>query len=171
MSKKFTIDQKKALKQKIDDVIKSKQGKKHSEKISYVIYKIIKECNPKIEVTSNSSGALLFFHNLSDNTYIKLDEYLNSLDKEELKRIKNTITRNSEILNTEMMTSENYTETLEDSRFKLSNKEKNIIKRKEYEKELEGSEHSDDNIYNTEKQSSGSKDNNIFIKKNKQNKN
>ena len=68
----YKIDDIKKLLSKIENV----KEKKHLEKIKSIIFKE----NPNMSTTKKSSGTLLFFHNLSQITYKKLDIFLVWLD-------------------------------------------------------------------------------------------
>ena len=72
----YTISDKKILIQKINDL-------KDNDKIKKVKQIIFKE-NPDLSFTKNSSGILLFFHNLNHDTYAKLDEYFTLLDQQKI---------------------------------------------------------------------------------------
>ena len=74
MSKTYTFEYKKMLKDRIEKIA----DKKILEKIRDIIFKQ----NPNINVSQNSSGMLLFFHNLTDSTYNKLDSFLQKLEKD-----------------------------------------------------------------------------------------
>ena len=77
MSKTYTFEYKKKLKDRIEKLT----DKKTLEKIRDIIFKH----NPDINVSQNSSGMLLFFHNLTDITYNKLEIFLNKTDSDKLK--------------------------------------------------------------------------------------
>ena len=121
MSKTYTFEYKKKLKDRIEKITE----KKILEKIRDIIFKQ----NPDINVSQNSSGMLLFFHNLTDNTYNKLELFLNKLDNDKLKVI-----------------TASYTDTQEDIKIKINDKnsnirlssiEKNLIKKKDYYDKLQ----------------------------------
>ena len=77
MSKIYTFEFKKKLKDRIEKIT----DKKTLEKIRDIIFKY----NPKVSVSQNSSGMLLFFHNLNEFTYNRLDYFLNKLDNDKIK--------------------------------------------------------------------------------------
>ena len=121
MSKIYTFEFKKKLKDRIEKIT----DKKTLEKIRDIIFKY----NPKVSVSQNSSGMLLFFHNLTDISYNKLELFLNKLDNEKLKDLTSS-----------------YTDTQEDIKIKINEKkanirlssvEKNLIKKKDYYDKLE----------------------------------
>ena len=76
---KITFEFKKKLKERIEKL----SEKEHIEKIKQLILKN----NPDLSYTQNSSGVLLFFHNLTENTYQKLDMYLRKIDTEKIRKI------------------------------------------------------------------------------------
>ena len=96
MSKIYTFEFKKKLKDRIEKIT----DKKTLEKIRDIIFKY----NPKVSVSQNSSGMLLFFHNLTDISYNKLELFLNKLDNEKLKDLTSS-----------------YTDTQEDIKIKINN--------------------------------------------------
>lgn len=164
---KYTMSRKKILAEKIQKI----RNLEHIDKIKEIIYAE----NPNLSVTKNSSGILFYFHNLNEPTYKKLHKFVKHVDK--LNKL-----NNDAIIATENY--ENYSQEISEmhtgNKFRLSNKEKSIIKRKQYEDEINGSELyvSEDNTeeIKTKKtediKSDSNLDNNInksniFIKKNK----
>jgi hypothetical protein len=140
MITEYTIEEIKKILTKIEKL----KEKKHIEKVKEIIFKE----NPNLSTTKKSSGVLLFFHNLSQSTYKKLDIFFNKLEKEKMNILSATL-------------SENYEKTLSEisdlcePKVKLSNAEKKIIKKKNYHKQIE--EKSDD-IYVS--------DDDVFLNKN-----
>lgn len=116
MSIEYDIDHKKKILKKIENL----RERKYIEKIRKIIF----EENPEISTTKKSSGELLFFHNLTENTYKKLDIFFNKLESNKLKKIKNTLSESYEKNLSDINNNEPY--------IKLSNAEKKIIKKKEY---------------------------------------
>ena len=120
MSKIYTFEFKKKLKDRIEKIT----DKKTLEKIRDIIFKY----NPKVNVSQNSSGMLLFFHNLNEFTYNRLDYFLNKLDNDKIKVL-----------------TASYTDTQEDIKIKINDKnniklssiEKNLIKKKDYYDKLQ----------------------------------
>lgn len=139
MTSEYDIDDIKKILKKIENI----KERKYIE----IVRKIIFKENPNISTTKKTSGELLFFHNLTQSTYKKLDIFFNKLENDKLKKIKNTL-------------SESYEKNLSDindsePHIKLSNAEKKIIKKKEYHNQI--SQYTDD-IYVS--------DDDIFINKN-----
>ena len=120
MNKTYTFEYKKKLKDRIEKLT----DKKTLEKIRDIIFKY----NPKVNVSQNSSGMLLFFHNLNEFTYNRLDYFLNKLDNDKIKVL-----------------TASYTDTQEDIKIKINDKnniklssiEKNLIKKKDYYDKLQ----------------------------------
>ena len=83
MTSEYKIDDIKKLLTKIEQL----KEKKHVEKIKEYIFKE----NPDIETTKKSSGTLLFFHNLTQSTYKKIDLYFIKLENEKINKITSTI--------------------------------------------------------------------------------
>ena len=109
------------------------------------------------DYTENTNGVFIFFHNLEDDVYEKLESYVNNIYKLHKKNLnlKNII--NSELSdsiiglsesindidneidtdnNLSNITNNNTNEQFKDINKQLSNKEKMIIKRKKYEQYL-----------------------------------
>lgn len=58
-------------------------GKIRNKNTTQKILEIIKRHNPRIKVTHTLNGtALMYFHKLQPETYIELDQYINSIKKE-----------------------------------------------------------------------------------------
>jgi hypothetical protein len=91
----YTINDKKILIEKINEI----KDKTQIKKIKQIIFKE----NPDLSFTKNSSGILLFFHNLTNSTYIKLDDYFKILDQ---KRIDEITIRSAELRSAELRSSE-----------------------------------------------------------------
>ncbi len=146
MPKDYTIEDIKVILKKIENV----KERKHIEKIKEIIYKE----NSNLSVTKKSDGILLFFHNLNQSTYKRLDRFFDKIDNDKILKA----TSYSESLN--ISNSDNNTETnteqCESPQIKLSNTEKKILKKKEYHKQIY-SDNKDDVYVNDE----------IFYNKNK----
>lgn len=166
MSKNYSYDDIEKLSQKIQKIKK----KKNLEEIRDIII----ENNPKINITQNSYGIYLCFNELSNDTFIKLDKYIKKYFENE-NSIKNTSEFN--YANSTVTEEEKKGDFLYDnnSRLKFSNKEKNLIKKRLYDKALQiNSEVNNyektvktDNISNTVKEIENNESNKIFLKKNK----
>jgi hypothetical protein len=141
MTDEYKIDDIKKILKKIE-AIKEKQ---YIEKIKEII---ISE-NPNISFTKKSSGILLFFHNLSQNTYKRLDLFFEKLESEKLNTISVTFSENNNLSNSD--------DSIYDSpHVKLSNSEKKILKKKEYHKQIDNTHKddiyvSDDEVYHSKK--------------------
>jgi hypothetical protein len=116
---KFSHDKKMEIKKKIEKI----------KKKEYLvdIFKIIEQAK---EFTENTNGVFFFFHDLPDEIYEKLDNYVNNIYKLHKKN-----TSVSNVLNSEI------SETINDTSDKnidkhLTNKEKVIFRRKKYEEYL-----------------------------------
>lgn len=93
----------------------------------------------KGEYTENRNGVYIFFHNLNDEVYEKLEAYVNNIYKIHRKKmnIKSIVT--SELSDNVISCSENMFSdsiNIEQINKELSNKEKMIMRRKNYEKYL-----------------------------------
>jgi len=128
MSKIYSYDDMEKLSQKIKKIKK----KKILEKIKDIII----DNNPNINITENSYGIYLCFNELTNDTFIKLDKYIKKYLSEE--NVTKTISENNNIINS---INNNYSKNdyfFEDnSRLKFSNKEKNLLKKRLYDKALQ----------------------------------
>lgn len=120
LSNEYKIDDIKKLLSKIETL----KDKNHIKKIKQIIFKE----NPELNTIKKATGTLLFFHNLSQSTYKKIDKFFNKLEIAQLESITTSL-------------SESYERTLSDIKLvdtdenhvvKLSNSERKIMKRKEY---------------------------------------
>lgn len=117
------------------DHTKKMEIKKKIEKIKkkeYLldIFKII--TSESKDYSENNNGVFIFFHDLSDETYKKVENYVDNI----YKLYKNNINNNSaSIFNSEISESINdYPDKNNDKN--LTNKEKMILRRKKYEEYL-----------------------------------
>lgn len=103
------------------------------------IFKIITHYSK--DYTDNNNGVFIFFHNLEDEVYEKIENYVNKI----YKMYKKPSSSIYNICNSELSDSQNFlsdtqtcvTDTIElDHDKNLSNKEKQIMRRKKYEKYL-----------------------------------
>lgn len=154
MSEIYSIDDKRRLAEKIENT----KNKELIEKIKKIIFKE----NPDINITKNSSGLLIYFHNLTEKTYSKILKLFDDIENNKIKELKKTITDTNDMLMSEVGELNQFTETI----YKLSNKEKNILKRKQYEKDI--GEEEDPDIYLSEDDcNKANTSTQIFIKKSK----
>jgi len=128
---KYTFEFKKKLKERIEKI----NSKEHVEKIKQIIFKN----NPNISYTQNSSGVLLFFHNLTELTYQKIDTYLKKIEFEKIKQITTTNISDEDFITQNV--SENFNINI-----RLSSLEKNIIKKKDYYEKLKEENNVDTDI-------------------------
>ncbi len=118
----FTLEEKRKLSNKIS----ANRNKEDLLKIRNIIF----EDNPNIPINRDSGGMLMFFQDLDPLTYIKLDKYVKEMERKRLKKQTNVITKTSDRMLSEM-TDTNYMTSR--SRYRYSNKERTIMKRKEYD--------------------------------------
>ena len=87
------------------------------------------------DYTENNNGVFVFFHNLEDEVYDQIENYVNKIYKMHKKSSSNILN----IYNSELSDSQNFcSDTIEiDNDKNLSNKEKLIMRRKKYEKYLD----------------------------------
>ncbi len=131
MSKKYSYDDMEKLSQKIQKIKK----KKNLEEIRDIII----NNNKQLNITENSYGIYLCFNKLSTETFIKLEKYIKKYNDSE----KNTLSVNSFTMpytptNDEEHSKYSNNDYLYDqnSRLKFSNKEKNLIKKRLYDRAL-----------------------------------
>jgi hypothetical protein len=138
-SKIFTLDDKKKLKGKIEKI----NSRDMIEKIKNIILKN----NPQLSYTQNSSGVLLFFHNLTNETYEKIELLLKKNDAEKIKSIEILSDEKSSITLDKIS---NLKEPQQNNN-RLSSLEKNIIKKKDYYEKLKEENNCDvDIIYRSD---------------------
>ena len=93
------------------------------------IFKIITSQNE--DFTSNKNGVFIFFHDLSDEIYERVENYVNNIYKMHNNNKNNSMS----IFNSELSESvNNCIENIDDKN--LTNKEKMISRRKKYEEYL-----------------------------------
>ena len=151
-------------KKKLAEKIMGLKDKKDTKMIKAIIYKH----NPNISVVKKSTGILMYFQNLENDTYYELDNYIdNKLLAECEKKIKD-INNLESVFSSDIMSSEE--KKSKKSSYKYSNKEKNLIRRNDYERslnEMNGTESFTveyDN-FNSVEESEKNDNSNIFIKK------
>ena len=135
MPNKYTRDQIKKLASKIN---------KFTNKNDFIkIFEILKD-EIGDSVTENNNGLFMFFHNLSDDTYEKIEKEVKRVNKK-----KNYYT------DSESISKKEYTPYMQDDfpthkdlspKFKYSNTEKNLIKRRHYNENVNNT---DDNVVYT----------------------
>jgi hypothetical protein len=133
MSRPYTFEMKKKIKEKIEKI----SEKKHLEKIRDIIFKF----NPDINVSQNSSGMLLFFHNLTDETYNKIENYIGKMDKDKIKEI--TDSYNNDDIKIKI------NDKNINNNIRLSSVEKNLIKKKDYYEKLDKENNIDSDVIYT----------------------
>ena len=129
------------LKKKLKERIEKLSDREYIEKIKQLIFKY----NPLLSYTQNSSGVLLFFHDLTNETYSKLDTYLKKIDSDKVKKITLTMT-DEEPNNIRSSNRKNLTDTINQNNIRLSSLEKNIIKKKDYYEKLKEENNVDTDI-------------------------
>jgi hypothetical protein len=130
----YSIDDIKRILAKIENT----KDKSHRKKIKDIIFKE----NPDLSTTKKSSGVLFFFHNLTQSTYKKLDQYFKKIELEKLEQLSASINNTDDINNNETERSE---KSNMEEYMKLTNVEKRIIKKIEYYNQI--SENNDSDIY------------------------
>jgi len=126
MSKQYNIEDIKIILSKIEDL----KERKYIEKVKKIIF----DENPNLLTTKKSSGILLFFHNLTQETYKKLEIFFNKLENDKIDKITSTL---SESYDKNLSDIEPISEPISEPIIKLSNAEKKIIKKKQYHKQIE----------------------------------
>jgi len=163
MVKKYTRHKKEKLVEKINQLTK---------KEDYIqVYSIIKnrEDKPTKEVGNTT---LMFFHDLKDETYDEISKYIKKIEKKN----KKTNPKNKSQEYKPYSSDEFVSNSTMSPKLKYSNREKNLIKRTRYDKNLEEENGSDvmyckfnvDNLTETDQNSNSTSDNdkkNIEINK------
>ena len=109
------------------------------------IEEIIVKNNPELEVTTNVSGKYMYFDGLTTETYYQLDKYIKKILKN---KIESTIA--PELTSDVVKYSEDDPFGNSNSKMKYSNRERNLIKRKMYEKQINNEDSPMDNTERTE---------------------
>lgn len=123
MNNEYSIDDKREMANKIHNIT----NKNYLLKIKNII---INE-NPNLPLTYNSNGVVFYFHNLSESTYIHIDELFIKIDNKHLSDFTKSLSDSpTPILSYDI---DPFNDINSNNKYKLSNKEKNIIKRKQYE--------------------------------------
>lgn len=110
------------------------------------VYKIIAEDQPKL--VSNENGIFINFQNLKNTTYQKLENYINSIKVTPTK--KPVLNINFDNINNRFDFIDS--DKLENSKIRISNKEKNVIKKQKYSDYLENATDSQNMSYRNFKQ-------------------
>jgi hypothetical protein len=154
---KYTHAKKKKLAEKISKITNKSEMKD--------VKKIIFNSNPELAFVKHSTGILMHFESLNEETYATVEEYLNKkILKDCAKRVKNINNMESAMSSDMILSSSDADNNTDSSNFKYSNKEKNIMRRKNYEQalnEINGNETLSVDFEKYDNQ----KDDNIFIKK------
>ena len=171
MSAKYSHTKKKKLAEKLEKLTNKKDLK--------IVKQIININNPNMDVLKKSSCVLMYFHNLTDKTYVELDDYITKkLLKECAKKVQHMNELESAMSDDlhDVSSANSGNEQEKKNKYKYSNKEKNLIRRKKYEKalnELNGTEALtvDFEQYNATNESSehseqSEQSKSVFIKKN-----
>lgn len=150
MTENYTLEKKKKLADRIQ---------KLTEKSDLMqIKNLITENNPDISFTKNSNGYFLLFHNLTNDTYLAINKFLDKVEKRKLKIIQSE-------LDTELVDSDTITDDHSDrnvsKKLRLTNTENHLLNRVKYEKELKKNETNVDE--NLEHFNINEKSNDIFI--------
>lgn len=142
----YSFEQKEKLARKIQKLKKEK----HFMDITDIITKY----NPDINITTNPSGHFMYFQNLKHETYHAIEKYIKkvSVVKYVSENSENFNTQNSHInvissFNSESNISEDEQYT-DNPKLRYSNREKNLIKRKNYD-ELISCQNEDTNHENS----------------------
>lgn len=128
--KLYTENQIKGIKRKINKV--------KDESVLVEILRVINDDPNNKRIFKNNDGVYMMFHNLTPNTYTKINKIA---DNHKIKEVNNIKTEFSIYSNDEFPLQDGIS-----SKLKLSNREKNILKRKKYDKEI-NKNNDDDVIY------------------------
>ena len=134
MNSTYSYEEKKKLSTKIEKIKKKKYLIK--------IFNIIMELEKDKKFIENDNGIFMFFHNYNDETYEKINKYLLKIErKNKLKEKKLSSEDSTSISDGKYLPYDNQIINLENNKnnIKLSNKEKNLIKRKVFNNKLQSS--------------------------------
>ena len=138
----YTFEQKERLARRIQKLKK--------QKYLIDIENIITKYNPNLDITTNPHGKFMYFQDLKKETYYKLEKYVQKILK--LKTLSETSDNqyNSDL----SKYSEDDDQFTNNPKLRYSNKERNLIKRKLYDKQINNNVITE-NISN----------NNVFVKR------
>ena len=133
MSDEYSFEQKERLARRIQKLKK--------QKYVSAIEDIITKHNPQLDITTNPSGKFMYFQDLRKETYHALEKYVRKILK--LRTLSETSDNqySSEIIKY----SEDDDPFSNNSKLKYSNKERNLIKRKIYDKQVNKTNYDDEN--------------------------
>lgn len=150
----YTFEQKERLARRIQKLKKQK----YLSDIENIIIKY----NPDIDITTNPHGKFMYFQDLKKETYYKLEKYVQRILK--LKTLSET-SDNTQYMSDIIKYSEEDDPFSNNPKLRYSNKERNLIKRKIYDKQInEGS----DSEHETSQFRSSTEENNIETNSDKQ---
>jgi hypothetical protein len=131
LKKKYDYSKKMELVKKIQKIKKTEY--------MYNIFKIIKSQSQNYNV--NNNGVFVFFHDLSDDVYENLENYVNSIYKLHKKSQSNKINIHVSDYSESQIINSILSDTIElENEKELSNKEKVIKRRKNYAKYLDNNQ-------------------------------
>jgi hypothetical protein len=134
----FTFEQKKKLKDQIEKV--------RNKKDSFEILKIIQDNNESCKTRESNKKTLLFFHNFTNKTYHKLDDYITALKKKRKANSNKDSNLSDTMSDYKPYSADDFpSQNGFSPNLRFSNREKNIIKRKIYDSEI--NDDSDDIVY------------------------
>jgi len=146
MNSTYSYEQKKTLANKIEKIKKKKYLLK--------IFKIIMELEKDKKFIENDNGIFMFFHNYKNETYDKINKYLSKIEKKnKLKEKKLSSEDSTSLSENKYLPYDNPILNLENNKnsIKLSNKEKNLIKRKAFNNKLQNSINNTIKVLNNKK--------------------
>ncbi|AYV83574.1 MAG: hypothetical protein Hyperionvirus8_58 [Hyperionvirus sp.] len=127
----FSFEQKERLARRIQ---KLKKPKYYLE-----IEKIITDNNPQLDITENPSGKFMYFQNLTSETYVALEKYVRKILKVRVASLSEdggVLKLSSPALSSENAEDPFLSNSTGNGKLKYSNKERNLIKRKMYDEEI-----------------------------------
>lgn len=126
-NKEYTLDDKRKLASKISKI----KNKAQLRRIKDIIF----EENPDVSTTKSSGGVLMYFQNFTTQTYFRIDKFLKAIDMKKAEKLRESIKSTEAYLSSEFTENEtDYSKVR--NRLRLSNKERRIMKKKEYEKDM-----------------------------------
>lgn len=128
MNKKYTHSKKERLVNKINKL----KNKEHFKQV----LKIIKS-REDVPTKESGNSTIMFFHNLQNETYYELEKYIKSVQKKTKKNKDNDTVNSSSIQEYKPYSNDKYTINKNmNPKLKYSNKEKNILKKTQYDMNL-----------------------------------
>lgn len=148
----YTFEEKERLSRRIQKLKKNRYYQQ--------VEKIIIKYNPDISITATPSGKYMYFHNLTNMTYLVLDKYINRVSINQPQSAKSPDNGY-----TSEITKFSDADISVSTGIKFSNKERNLIKRKIYDNTMKNKASGITSDNSEDEKNAGVSNNIVFVKK------